>query len=1094
MDSLEKGIEEMSFVAAIEQPKDSSATKTLLGGNTSDASRQVLWCASDEICVAAGDKSSKFVNAGSSNSVTATFEGSISPADTYYAAYPYSYVTGFSSNEFSLNLPSTQDYRTDGFDDDSFPMVAKTTGGTFNLLNLCGIFVLNLTGDKSIESLAFSAHKDDGSEIPVAGIAKVSMDYASVPSLSLTGTTHPSVTLACAEPVTLSPSSPTSFHIILPPGTYPSFSIIVYATDGSKMQITSSKPMTINRSNRTVASSLSYKELETYVDLGLSVMWATCNIGADTPEQYGGYYQWAGIQDVTSTSIYLAWSNCPYHTGSDADTGWTKYVPSNRSSYWSGTGSPDNKTVLDPSDDVAHVKLGDKWRIPTDAEWTELRDNCTWTWTTQNGVNGYKVTSKKTGYTNKSIFLPAAGDRDVGSSGHYWSSSLFTNYPIYAFILYFDSSHVYGTSNFRRFGQPVRPVYGDRVSVTGVSLSKTTLSLEIGETYTLSATVAPSNAAEKSVSWTSSNSTVASVDASGKVTAVGEGEAVISAIASDGVTKATCTVTVLPNVDYTQPVDMGLSVKWASCNLGSNNPENYGDYYAWGATEPWYENGYAQSETPVWKSNYSEGYQWENCPYLISGSGSSATFSKYVPSYKSSYWGGSNSPDNRTVLSMSDDAAYEMMGGSWRMPTEEEWTELINTENCIWTWTTQRGVNGYKVTSRKTNNSIFLPAAGSRSSTSLTDLGSRGYYLSSSLNTDYPIYIWCAFLSSSNVYVSYYYRSYGRSVRPVYDDRIRVTSVALNVQSATLDVGESRILSATVYPSNATDKSVSWTTSDSDVATVDDNGKVTAVGAGTATVTVKTLDGGKTATCQVTVSLGSGYVDLGLSVKWATCNLGASVPEEYGDYYTWGDIETYYEDGYAQESSQKHWKSSKTGGYSTENYKFYQLEIAETDIYDNDGFLIAKAGDAVAKGYTKYVPKSYADQYGFKGFYDGKTVLDIEDDVAHVKLGGKWRMPTDAEWDELRNTDNCTWTWTTQNGVNGCKVTSKKNGNSIFLPAAGFRYVADLYNVGSHGDYWSSSLTTYDPNGAFGLHFDSSSVRRSGPARCIGQSVRPVSE
>ena len=85
-----------------------------------------------------------------------------------------------------------------------------------------------------------------------------------------------------------------------------------------------------------------------------------------------------------------------------------------------------------------------------------------------------------------------------------------------------------------------------------------------------------------------------------------------------------------------------------------------------------------------------------------------------------------------------------------------------------------------------------------------------------------------------------------------------------------------------------------------------------------------------------------------------------------------------------------------------------------------------------SSSFTKYNTKS------IWGKVDNKTVLDPKDDVAHVKLGGSWRMPTDAEWMELKN--NCTWTWTTQNGINGYKVTSNKNGASIFLPAAGYRY------------------------------------------------------
>lgn len=197
------------------------------------------------------------------------------------------------------------------------------------------------------------------------------------------------------------------------------------------------------------------------IDLGLSVRWATCNIGATKPEEYGGYYQWAGTRDVTDTSIFLGEDNCPYSTGSSSRTGWTKYIPSGYSSYWSGSGNPDNKRTLDPEDDVVHVKMGGKWRIPTDAEWRELLDNCASEWTTLNGVNGMRFTSKKNG---NSIFLPAAAYRKYdnasndGYYGCYWSSSLDTDHPYCAFYMYFESDRVSTKYIFRYFGQSVRPV------------------------------------------------------------------------------------------------------------------------------------------------------------------------------------------------------------------------------------------------------------------------------------------------------------------------------------------------------------------------------------------------------------------------------------------------------------------------------------------------------------------------------------------------------------------------------------------------------------------------------------------------------------
>ena len=129
-------------------------------------------------------------------------------------------------------------------------------------------------------------------------------------------------------------------------------------------------------------------------------------------------------------------------------------------------GTVDNKTFLETDDDAARAGLGGTWRMPTDDEWAELRDasNCSWTWTTLNGTNGHKVQSKKVGYIDNWIFLPAAGYRSdsnlncVGTHGSYWSSSLYTDLPNNAYEMHFNSSTVYWSVYHRFNGQSVRPV------------------------------------------------------------------------------------------------------------------------------------------------------------------------------------------------------------------------------------------------------------------------------------------------------------------------------------------------------------------------------------------------------------------------------------------------------------------------------------------------------------------------------------------------------------------------------------------------------------------------------------------------------------
>lgn len=186
-------------------------------------------------------------------------------------------------------------------------------------------------------------------------------------------------------------------------------------------------------------------------------------------------------------------------------------------------------------------------------------------------------------------------------------------------------------------------------------------------------------------------------------------------------------------------------------------------------------------------------------------------------------------------------------------------------------------------------------------------------------------------------------------------------------------------------------------------------------------------------------------VDLGLSVKWATCNVGATKPEEYGDYFAWG-------------------------------------ETASKSSYDWTTYLYCKGSSM-----TKYCNNS---SYGYNGFTDTKTILDPEDDAAVVNWGGNWRMPTKVEQKELL--DNCIWIWTTQNGVNGYKVTGP-NGNSIFLPAAGCMRGGSLYSAGSLGYYWSSSLEVGAPCTAYYVFFNSDYVVwYYARGRSYGLAVRPV--
>lgn len=561
--------------------------------------------------------------------------------------------------------------------------------------------------------------------------------------------------------------------------------------------------------------------LQEMIDLGLSVKWGVFNLGAFNESDPGFYYSWSEVVPKDNYS----WGKYIWCGGNDHSL--TKYcsIPE-----YGAQSFQDNKMITDPEDDAALYMLDDQWRIPSDTEWAELRENCTWQWTSINGVYGIKISSNKTGYTDNWIFLPASGfwngttQSGLSTQGDYWSSVCNAYQPQEARSIHFSSNKVNRNTNFRSYGLSIRPVYGDFIHVNDISITdlkivkgntesikvtfnpvnssergfsvrssnsfiinanedgtitaKTTgtatitvTSIDGGHTATcnvsviipvqslsfdkselvlfengtpkaLSADVYPMDATDKSVVWTSSDMSIATVSSEGIVSGIKAGVATITATTVDGEFTAQCTITVKPSP---KKVDLGLSVKWASFNLSATIPEEYGDYYAWGETES--------------KSDYTfDTYKWGKNVIMLT---------KYY--YNSPFFGGG---DNKTLLDFEDDAANAALGGSWRMPTDEEWTEL--REKCIWEWTTFNGVNGRKVTSKIegfTDKWIFLPAAGERTGTDITDEDSKGYYWSSSLSSNQSNAMGVQFnsvdVNRSSSYSSQFSRCNGLTVRPV---------------------------------------------------------------------------------------------------------------------------------------------------------------------------------------------------------------------------------------------------------------------------------------------------------------------------------------
>ena len=445
-------------------------------------------------------------------------------------------------------------------------------------------------------------------------------------------------------------------------------------------------------------------------------------------------------------------------------------------------------------------------------------------------------------------------------------------------------------------------------------------------------------------------------------------------------------------------VDLGLSTMWATCNVGADNPVEYGDYFAWGETEPYYKPGYARAQETKWKKGKERGYSWSSYSYC---EGSESTMTKYCVSSKL------GQVDNKHILEQADDAAYVNWGGEWRMPSAAEVSELTNLDNTIWTWygignSEFGGVAGFKVQSRKpgyTDNFIFLPAAGQYMGEEFSFAGFDASYWYNTLYGFEFCYSYSAGVfgldEEPDNARGFTTREMGCSVRPVCRKTDVPTPEARPMPSGT---------DMTFTPN--TPKVKPGTPMPVDIAGLDivvDSNRIKHIIA-----LPEDYYSNK--------ENGYAYVDLGLSVKWATCNMGADEPYVAGDLYAWGETTTKSE-------------------YTWENYKFYNgME---------DGWKVLLSKYNLCRDL---------------GRVDKRTVLQRSDDAAHVNLGGKWRLPTRDECNEL--IDNCTFVWASMNGVFGYIVISNKPGYTdrfIFLPTnttkdQGYGIIQIC------GYYWSSNL------------------------------------
>lgn len=628
----------------------------------------------------------------------------------------------------------------------------------------------------------------------------------------------------------------------------------------------------------------------TFVDLGLpsGLVWATYNVGATAPTEYGGYYAWGELSPKTRFS----WNNYRFCKGGDKYQ-MTKYVTV------SGYGTNDLKDVLEPMDDAATVNWSSAWRMPTKVEMNEMFQNCTWEKVKDlngTGVAGILGTSINNG---KTIFIPAAGyysDNELRSVGDYvylWSSTL---YAIYSNIAYHSADSACESYTYRYHGYQIRAVAENIrpkiIFTVNFYKSDSTLinSQRILKGRAASVPKAPVLMGYDFVGW--SDSSYVNVQQN------------LDVYAQYVLDEKGDSVSVSGSVGDYMYVDLGLpsGLRWATANVGANKSTAYGGYYAWGETSE--------------KDNYCmETYKL--CQ------GKEKTFTKYCRS--ASY----GIMDGKTTLEPEDDAATVNMGNGWRMPTRSEMQELI--DGCTWTWTANfnnTGVAGNIGKSKNNDNIIFLPAAGAfggRTGKELQYVGTHGTYYTSSLSSTYPhecTYAMGMYKGSMEL-DDLYGRTKGFSVRAVVGIIYKVDFYGSDsTLIASVQVEKGKAATTPDAPALPGFEFVGW--SDSSFTKVTEDISVYAqYKKGIVTVSGKVGD--------------YPYVDLGLpsGLKWASYNVGATDLTESGSYFSWG--ETSAKDVYD-------WSNYKFGSMSA------ITKYSTTDFNDhvNDGKTVLEAADDAA--------------------------------------------------------------------------------------------------------------------------------------------------
>jgi hypothetical protein len=636
----EENLHEVTITATLES---SPQTRT-----SRDASGAVYWSPGDKISLFYGsgtDGGKVFTSTNTATALTTSFTGTIDAVtldsehegmtidDIYFwGIYPYREDNACDGNTITTTLPDVQTAKAGTFDDNLFISMGRSLGLNIAFYNVCSGIRFQVT-HPDIEQIVFSGNNNE----VIAGKVKVGFDANGKPEVKEVLDGKTTITLKAPNGGTF--QTGTDYYIVL----FPKYTLSAGMTmtfimrDGNTAIRRWSKSKTFTRSifmnylSPTIDDDQYATFMET-VDLGLTsgTLWATCNLGATTPEGAGNYYAWGELAPRTGSY------------GSANSTISAKYQNS-------------SLTELEPEDDAAYYLMGGDWRLPTQAQFQELKTECTWTQATQNGVSGFTVT----GTNGNSIFIPAAGSIRSGTTpslttqAFLWSSTKSSDDPkAYGTVVYESSSVLKEDIIGSTIGQglSIRPVRSI-VPVTSIEIEGKQ-GMTVLSSQQLVAKIYPSNATLQHVTWSSSDESIATVSQDGVVTAQSRGNTTIYAESADHGKTAVLDLWVAyqPGV-----VDLGLpsGTKWAPYDIGAWTTGSAGWRF------------YVKKATPGTNSYTPEG-----------------------------------------------DAAAYFFGEGWSRPTKEQIQELI--DNCNWNyysgfmtdkpgWYATSKIEGY------TDKRIFFP-------------------------------------------------------------------------------------------------------------------------------------------------------------------------------------------------------------------------------------------------------------------------------------------------------------------------------------------------------------------------------------------------